>query len=79
MISNDALQVSQCLCQTVEEELAMTSFNADLAEDLKCAVCQDIYKEPMLLPCGHSFCRVCLENLVTNAAEADEGMSKIIF
>ncbi|KAL4657657.1 C-X-C chemokine receptor type 3-like isoform X1 [Arapaima gigas] len=32
-----------------------------LQEDLSCPVCRDIYKEPVLLSCTHSFCQACLE------------------
>ncbi|XP_072406015.1 zinc-binding protein A33-like [Chiloscyllium punctatum] len=28
--------------------------------DLSCAVCHDLYKDPVLLDCDHSFCRSCV-------------------
>ncbi|XP_041069140.1 zinc-binding protein A33-like [Carcharodon carcharias] len=28
--------------------------------DLSCAVCQDLYKDPVLIDCDHSFCRSCI-------------------
>ncbi|XP_059495746.1 zinc-binding protein A33-like isoform X1 [Stegostoma tigrinum] len=28
--------------------------------DLSCAVCHDLYKDPVLLDCDHSFCRSCI-------------------
>ncbi|XP_062395885.1 E3 ubiquitin-protein ligase TRIM35-like isoform X2 [Sardina pilchardus] len=31
-----------------------------LEEDLSCSVCCDVFQEPVLLGCGHSFCRKCL-------------------
>ncbi|XP_047203510.1 nuclear factor 7, brain-like [Girardinichthys multiradiatus] len=33
-----------------------------LEEDLCCPVCQDIFKDPVLLSCSHSFCKECLKN-----------------
>ncbi|KAF3692130.1 Zinc-binding protein A33 [Channa argus] len=32
-----------------------------LKQDLSCPVCQGIFKDPVLLPCSHSFCRECLQ------------------
>ena len=29
------------------------------APDLECSVCQDVFNDPVSLPCGHTFCRVC--------------------
>ncbi|XP_061584334.1 E3 ubiquitin-protein ligase TRIM35-like [Cololabis saira] len=31
-------------------------------ENLLCSVCQDIFKDPVLLSCSHSFCRACLQS-----------------
>ncbi|OCT66699.1 tripartite motif-containing protein 65 [Xenopus laevis] len=33
----------------------------DLRADLICSVCQGIYLDPVTLPCGHSFCLLCIE------------------
>uniref|UniRef100_A0A671VYW3 RING-type domain-containing protein n=1 Tax=Sparus aurata TaxID=8175 RepID=A0A671VYW3_SPAAU len=30
-------------------------------EDLLCSLCREIFKEPVLLTCGHSFCNACLQ------------------
>ncbi|XP_071349439.1 E3 ubiquitin-protein ligase TRIM35-like [Trachinotus anak] len=32
-----------------------------LDADLSCPVCQDIFKDPVVLSCSHSFCKVCLQ------------------
>ncbi|XP_063068980.1 uncharacterized protein LOC134460530 [Engraulis encrasicolus] len=38
--------------------MASTSFSE---EDFSCPVCCDIFKDPVLLTCSHSICKVCLQ------------------
>ncbi|XP_074490436.1 nuclear factor 7, brain-like [Sebastes fasciatus] len=33
-----------------------------LEDDLCCSVCCDIFKDPVILSCSHSFCKVCLQS-----------------
>uniref|UniRef100_H3A8A7 Uncharacterized protein n=2 Tax=Latimeria chalumnae TaxID=7897 RepID=H3A8A7_LATCH len=36
---------------------------AELEEELNCSICLNIYKNPILLSCGHNFCKDCIENV----------------
>src|SRR4051812_29679270 len=33
-----------------------------LEDIIACCVCMEQYKDPKILPCGHSFCSTCLES-----------------
>uniref|UniRef100_F6U2T2 Uncharacterized protein n=1 Tax=Xenopus tropicalis TaxID=8364 RepID=F6U2T2_XENTR len=33
---------------------------ADLQDELSCSICLSIYTDPVMLPCGHNFCRGCI-------------------
>uniref|UniRef100_A0A3B4WRZ9 RING-type domain-containing protein n=1 Tax=Seriola lalandi dorsalis TaxID=1841481 RepID=A0A3B4WRZ9_SERLL len=36
--------------------------SAQSEDDLSCPVCQDIFKNPVILSCSHSFCKDCLQS-----------------
>lgn len=42
-----------------------------LEDDLSCPICCDIFKDPVLLPCSHSFCKACLQRFW------DSGISRV--
>ncbi|XP_058012049.1 E3 ubiquitin-protein ligase TRIM69 [Ahaetulla prasina] len=33
----------------------------DFTKELSCPLCLELFKEPVILPCGHNFCKPCLE------------------
>ncbi|XP_058244464.1 E3 ubiquitin-protein ligase TRIM35-like [Hemibagrus wyckioides] len=39
----------------------MASCPAVFEDYLQCPVCRDVFRDPVLLMCSHSFCRLCLE------------------
>ncbi|XP_077327171.1 E3 ubiquitin/ISG15 ligase TRIM25-like [Lithobates pipiens] len=43
--------------------------SGDLRAELECSVCLNIYTDPVMLRCGHNFCRVCIDG----ALDTQEG------
>lgn len=39
---------------------ADTSSKGSLREDLTCAICCDLFREPVMLACMHHFCKPCI-------------------
>ncbi|XP_030193108.1 tripartite motif-containing protein 35-like [Gadus morhua] len=40
-----------------------------LVNDLSCSVCHDIFNDPVILSCSHSFCKGCLQSWWTQSQE----------
>lgn len=51
--------VSSNMASAMDEDI--TDRPSLLESDLSCPVCKDLFQDPMLLSCGHSFCQACLE------------------
>ena len=45
-------------------ESEMMKSQNELEKEITCAVCQEHYVEPKLLPCHHYFCKQCIKRLV---------------
>ncbi|CAO2629942.1 E3 ubiquitin-protein ligase TRIM50 [Lemmus lemmus] len=35
----------------------------ELQDQLQCPICLEVFKEPLMLQCGHSYCKDCLDSL----------------
>uniref|UniRef100_A0A673ITE5 E3 ubiquitin-protein ligase TRIM39-like n=1 Tax=Sinocyclocheilus rhinocerous TaxID=307959 RepID=A0A673ITE5_9TELE len=44
----------------------MASSSGPLNEELQCSICLDVFTDPVSTPCGHNFCRTCLNKCWTN-------------
>ncbi|XP_040186858.1 E3 ubiquitin/ISG15 ligase TRIM25-like [Rana temporaria] len=38
--------------------------SADMKDDLSCSICLNIYMDPIMLRCGHNFCRECINKVL---------------
>ncbi len=56
-----AEQVDQKKCaEELAEQSELKKSIDDLEKEVTCGVCQEVYKDPKLLPCGHYFCMECV-------------------
>jgi WD40 repeat protein len=44
-------------------------FAGTVSEDLKCPLCSKVLTEPSSIPCGHSFCRTCITNVLSRGSQ----------
>ncbi|XP_048578198.1 tripartite motif-containing protein 45 isoform X1 [Nematostella vectensis] len=52
----------------------MTSASRRLEDEVTCSICIEHFNDPRVLPCFHSFCRHCLEELAVHS----EGRGKLV-
>ncbi|XP_077349614.1 E3 ubiquitin-protein ligase TRIM39-like [Lithobates pipiens] len=43
--------------------------SAEVRQELDCSICLEMYADPVMLSCGHNFCRVCIDRVL----DAQEG------
>ncbi|KAM4037449.1 E3 ubiquitin/ISG15 ligase TRIM25-like [Anomaloglossus baeobatrachus] len=44
--------------------------SADLRDELLCSICLSSYTDPVMLGCGHNFCRVCIDQALDTQDES---------
>uniref|UniRef100_A0A8C0Y0C0 E3 ubiquitin-protein ligase TRIM39-like n=1 Tax=Cyprinus carpio carpio TaxID=630221 RepID=A0A8C0Y0C0_CYPCA len=45
----------------------MSSSMSSLSEEIQCSVCLDVFTDPVSTPCGHNFCKICLNKCWDNS------------
>ena len=44
-----------------------------ITDELECAICMEVMKEPVSLNCQHNFCRECIASVLASGTEEEEG------
>ena len=52
--------------------MAVSTLEDRLAKNLECPICLDTYDDPRMLKCQHSYCRKCLEGIVTRVGHVQK-------
>ncbi len=47
--------------------LAMSSSSGLLTEEIRCSICLNVFTDPVTTPCGHNFCKTCLNKCWDNS------------
>ncbi|XP_056335494.1 bloodthirsty-related gene family, member 22 [Danio aesculapii] len=50
-----------------DEPPLMSSSSGPLTEDLLCSICLEVFTDPVSTPCGHNFCKSCLNTFWNNS------------
>lgn len=43
-----------------------------MEEELTCPVCLELYADPLMLPCSHSLCKKCLEDIIQSRVKSGQ-------
>nr|AAI54541.1 Zgc:172119 protein [Danio rerio] len=52
---------------SMDRSLSLSSSMRPLFEELQCSVCLDVFTDPVSTPCGHNFCKSCLNSSWENS------------
>ncbi|XP_041801598.1 E3 ubiquitin/ISG15 ligase TRIM25-like [Chelmon rostratus] len=47
-----------------------------LEHELSCPICLQLYFDPVVLPCGHNYCRACISKTVDTASKNDKTLPR---
>eukprot|EP00976_Prorocentrum_cordatum_P115155 1195964-Prorocentrum_minimum.AAC.2 len=44
-----------------DAQVTVVLFEVPPPADLRCVICWELFRDPVITPCGHSFCRACVD------------------
>ncbi|XP_013410567.1 probable E3 ubiquitin-protein ligase MID2 isoform X2 [Lingula anatina] len=50
---------------------------SSMEDELTCPVCLELYADPLILPCSHSVCKQCLQDIIHSKKEKTDNEEKI--
>jgi len=51
----------RCRCWLMNLSLAYKLFAAAMDDEIECAICTEVFTDPRVLPCVHTFCLKCIQ------------------
>uniref|UniRef100_A0A672P369 E3 ubiquitin-protein ligase TRIM39-like n=1 Tax=Sinocyclocheilus grahami TaxID=75366 RepID=A0A672P369_SINGR len=70
---------SQTRRQRMDKPPSMSSSSGSMAEELQCSVCLEVFTDPVSTPCGHNFCKSCLNQCWDNSQDCKCPLCKETF
>lgn len=58
--------------------VAQASAHERLLRDFSCSLCKGVLQQPLSMPCGHNFCKGCLDKRFAEAEAAQHQGSKAL-
>ncbi|XP_056597298.1 E3 ubiquitin-protein ligase TRIM39-like, partial [Triplophysa dalaica] len=55
--------------QSRKQPPMMSSSSDPMTEELLCSICLDVFSDPVSTPCGHNFCKICLNTHWDNSQD----------
>ncbi|XP_056596734.1 centromere-associated protein E-like [Triplophysa dalaica] len=68
----EAAEVSSSMQTWIEsssKSAVMSSSSDPMTERLECSICLEVFNDPVSTPCGHNFCKICLNTYWNNSQD----------
>ena len=62
LLQRISAKIAELKAETTDAMKKLESQNQVFMDFVTCEICQDIFRDPRMLPCCHSFCNICLIN-----------------